>query len=198
MSLRIIKVGGSLLDWRDLGVRFDLWLNAQPAARNIVVVGGGSLVDAVRRYDDVHRLRPAAAHWLAIEAMGVTARLAAQIIPSARLVAEFAELVEDHDDRVAVLDVRQFLADVEPTAPGTLLTEDWSVTSDSIAARLTSVLHADELVLLKSCDSPACVSRSDLALSGYVDASFPRYAAGIACVRCVNLRELAESVLQQS
>src|SRR4030095_14560394 len=86
-----------------------------------------------------------------------------------------------------ILDPRRFLNEVEPQARGDVLPHTWSVTTDSIAARLAEVLGADELVLLKSADPPPSATLADLA-GGYVDGHFPTAAANIACVRYVNLR----------
>ena len=63
----------------------------------------------------------------------------------------------------------------------------WHVTSDSIAAWLAKRLAATELVLLKSA-LPAADSVEDLSRSGYCDAYFRTALAGVAVVRCVNLR----------
>ena len=48
--LRVIKLGGSLLTLPDLRTRFEEWLKAQPLALNLLICGGGELVEAVRPY----------------------------------------------------------------------------------------------------------------------------------------------------
>ena len=52
------QAGGSLLDWPELAVRFQRWLAAQPPAANVLVVGGGPIVEGLRELD---RLRALAA-----------------------------------------------------------------------------------------------------------------------------------------
>ena len=48
-----------------------------------------------------------------------------------------------------VFDVTGFMRQIEPRLQGSKLPYGWSVTSDSIAARVAAVLAAGELVLLK-------------------------------------------------
>jgi len=60
----------------------------------------------------------------------------------------------------------------------------WSVTSDSIAARLAQAVAAGELVLLKSAAPPP-----DLGAADYVDEWFATAARDVPSVRIVNLRE---------
>ncbi|MEM7558752.1 MAG: hydantoinase/oxoprolinase family protein, partial [Planctomycetota bacterium] len=50
-EVRVVKVGGSLLDIPNLGDRLASWLSQQPRAVSLFVVGGGGLVDAVRDLD---------------------------------------------------------------------------------------------------------------------------------------------------
>ena len=68
-SKRVIKLGGSLLDAADGPTRFAVGWHRQPPMRNVLIVGGGALADAVRRWDRIHRLSPSDAHWLAIGVM---------------------------------------------------------------------------------------------------------------------------------
>jgi aspartokinase-like uncharacterized kinase len=161
--LRVIKLGGSLLDWPDWVGQFRRWLAAQPPATNVLVVGGGAVVDALRALDRACPLRPATSHWLAVRAMSVTAAIA-------------AELLGDVPD-LEILDVESFLRKDQRRSDA--LPCGWHVTSDSIAARAATTLEAAELVLVKS------------ALPGagdYVDAYFPSAARGLT-VRFVDLRD---------
>jgi aspartokinase-like uncharacterized kinase len=199
VHLRIVKLGGSLLDLPGVADRLRLWLAGEPSAATLLVVGGGQLADAIRQAQTVHVLSDAAAHRLCLEVMGVTAALAGELLPEATLVRRPAEI-----DRAApglqVVDVREFLIAAEP------LPESWQVTSDSIAAHLAVSLGADELVLLKSTlaklESPELpASPHALAVHGLVDEFFPLavkpFLAGVdrhggsgdARVRLVNLRD---------
>lgn len=190
LPLRVIKVGGSLLTWPSLPAALHSWLDAQSPACNILVCGGGPLAEAVREADRTFGLDERAAHWLAIEAMHVTARLLAAVLKNYPLCESCCQLTESIGDRTnaatIVFDVRSFLRDQDQNTSQPL-PQDWTVTSDSIAARLATVLKADELVLLKSADSPAG-ALDELSVAGYVDDFFPRAAAALSRVRSVNLR----------
>lgn len=185
--LRVIKLGGSLLDWPELPLRFRRWLAAQPAAVNVLIVGGGPLVDGLRTVDRVHRLSVEASHWLAIRAMSLTAELAAELLPEAQLVNSLDQIHRTPGGPIQILDVEPFLrAEQGSTAP---LPCGWDVTSDSISAHVAQTLAAHELVLLKST-LPDTSGRGEPKLAGYVDAHFSTAAKGLR-VRGVNLRDNA-------
>ena len=89
---RVIKLGGSLLEYGDLVGELRRWLAAQSPAQNLLVVGGGAMADAVRRADRLHGLGETAAHWLCVRAMGVNSRLIAALLPEADYVTSLDEL----------------------------------------------------------------------------------------------------------
>src|SRR4051812_29611022 len=135
MPTRVIKVGGSLLDWPALPMALRRWLAEQPPGVNVLLCGGGGLADVVRRADRDFQLGESFSHWLCIDVMSMTARLLARILGDAPLVADFEQLL----GRVArgeaaniVFDTTLFLSDRESSLPGSPLPHDWSVTSDSI------------------------------------------------------------------
>ncbi|MBX3414375.1 MAG: hypothetical protein KF708_16930 [Pirellulales bacterium] len=187
ISTRVIKLGGSLLDEPSLRRQFSTWLAQQTPARNLVVVGGGALVDAIRDIDRRQQLGEKAAHWLAIDAMSVTAHIAVALV-ELPLVERMATW-EASAAATAIVDVRHFLAEQEPRQPGERLPYGWSVTSDSIAARLATTLGACELVLLKSTLPEATESLAAIAKSGFVDEHFAVAAADLPRVRLVNLKQ---------
>ncbi len=186
--LVVVKVGGSLFDLPDLGVRLNAWLAEMSPARVLLVPGGGPLVDMIRAFTRQHRLDEDTAHWLAVRAMSLTARLLqALLAPGARMVTtgEEAPLLW-RQDIVPVIDVCDFLERDEGN-PG-CLPHSWSVTSDSIAARLALVCGADELVLLKSITIPEGMSWSHAAEEGFVDEHFARLADCGLKIRAINFR----------
>ena len=194
-TLRVVKVGGSLLDWPPLANVLPRWLAQQPPAGHVLVCGGGTWCDALRQAQQQFALPETAVHWLCVEALGVTAGLLAQVLrlppPLAdwRRAGQAATAPLGGACTTVVLDPRAFLHAHEPHLPGTVLPHDWSVTSDSIAARLAEVLQADELVLLKSADPPPG-DVAALAAAGYVDRHFVQALPRSIPLRLVNLRAI--------
>lgn len=197
MDIRVVKLGGSLLDDADVAARYRRWLNTQRPARNVLIVGGGKLVEVLRRTDQTHSLDESLLHWLAIDCMGINARLVAGLLREAELVAEWnglrrrlLQMLPEGKSGTLVFDVVGFMRQIEPQLPGARLPHGWTVTSDSIAARVAGALAAGELVLLKST-LPAEEPQTTRALAdvGYVDEQFPTVAREVRMIRCVNLRE---------
>lgn len=185
---RVVKVGGSLFDLPDLADRLRRFLQDDADVCNLVVAGGGRLVDEVRRLDAIAPLDVRCAHWLCIDLMSVTARLLAERLATDVVPAEVALVSASYQPTATVVDVARWLREVEPTVSGAKLTTGWEVTSDSIAARLAAAAVADELVLLKSALPTDENDLDSLARMGYVDTAFPTFAAELPTVRFVDLR----------
>jgi 5-(aminomethyl)-3-furanmethanol phosphate kinase len=186
--MRVVKVGGSLLDYPLLITELCRWLALQTPGATLFVVGGGALADAIRVVDRTHGLDAEEAHWLAIGAMSRNARWLIERLPHAAWVTNIAAARSlPASAGLGVLDAYSFLRTTERSSDR--LPADWSVTSDSLAARVAHVVNARELVLFKSRlpAEPADVSAA--AAEGYVDAWFSRAANNLARVRCVNLRD---------
>jgi len=83
MPLRVVKLGGSLLDMPQLVARCRSWIAQQAPADNVLVIGGGAMVDAVRRAQRLHGLSDKSAHWLCIRAMAVQAEMMLSLMPEA-------------------------------------------------------------------------------------------------------------------
>jgi aspartokinase-like uncharacterized kinase len=190
--VRVVKVGGSLLTFPPLAEALDQWLRVQTPARHVLIAGGGELADVIRAMDRRFDLGDEASHWLCIDALGITARLLATLLPHARRVTGLEALRQRLADRQQsepiVFCPRRFMQREESAVAGAPLPHSWDATTDSIAARLAVAVVADELVLLKSADSP----REPDAGSGYVDACFAAAAGRIPRVRIENLRRTAE------
>jgi aspartokinase-like uncharacterized kinase len=176
----VVKVGGSLYDWPDLGPRLRRWLDANTPRETILVPGGGPTAEVIRALDRTHHLGEETAHWLALRALAINAELLAALLPGACVIdgPDLAELVWEQDRR-PVLDAFAF-CESDEADPGRL-PHTWAVTSDSVAARLAVVAGAGELVLLKSAAPPP----GDVAAwaeVGYVDPWLPRVLAD-TCIR---------------
>ena len=193
VRLRVIKVGGSLLDHPSFVGTLTDWLQNQPPMANVLVTGGGVWADEVRHLDRTRTLSSESAHWLAVRAMKLTACLLCQLLPRATMTDRFETVLKPfHESRAnhhpVIFECERFLRQVEPHLPRQPLPHGWQVTSDSIAARLAEVTDAEELVLLKST-GPSASTPQQAANVGTVDAYFPQAAAPLRRVHWVNLRD---------
>ncbi len=195
----IVKVGGSLLDLPDLPIRL-LDLLSQFESTPALVIGGGAAADAVRGWSGVFGLSDSVAHWLAVDALSLTARLvcgllnreaagdgaatkAAQVVdswPDARLTVERG--------MIPVLDPRGLLRSVAEN-PGIELPESWAATSDSIAAAIAIRWDVPQLVLAKSVDAPPEPGAdSGRSADSPIDDWFEHLARQLRIVQWCNLR----------
>ena len=189
--VRVVKIGGSLFRFGALVQAWDRWLTEQPPAVNVLIAGGGQLADVIREADAAWGLGDEAAHWLCVDVLAVSARLVAATLKESRLETNWDRLrqsLEASDCRQPIVFCPvQFLQQIEERFPPQPLPHRWSVTSDSIAARIAGILSADELVLLKSADPPARAANQP----PYVDGYFIKAAEGLNRVRFVNLQRYA-------
>jgi aspartokinase-like uncharacterized kinase len=199
--IRVIKLGGSLLDLDDLSERLGRWLAVQSPRRSVMIVGGGSLADAVRAAYRRHALDEETAHWLCVRLLGVTAELVHRLMRGSRLATRYEAICDaSATGELVLFESEQFLREVEPSLGFPPLPHTWNVTSDSIAARLAAALGARELVLLKSRLPATGLTTGDLTRKwprlqslveeGYVDDYFPHATCGLV-IRAVNLRDPA-------
>jgi len=189
MSMRVVKVGGSLFTLPDLAGRLADWFADQPPADQIVLAGGGPLVRPIREAPAQHQLDATTAHWMSVRAMSVTAMWVGAIVPGAAVRDRFEHLVPaGNRAALTVFDSYRFLREQEPSLPGQRLAETWDVTSDSIAARLAIVTSASELVLLKSTLPTPTHGLGQWSRQGIVDPYLPTLAAEMPRLRLVNLR----------
>ncbi len=194
-SVRVVKLGGSLLGDARFPRLARRWLDRQPSKSNVLVVGGGLWADGVR--DAFHRfsLSESFCHWLCVDLLEQTSQLAAELldIPS---VDNWRQLEETTRISTVTTIFRcgAFLREIEPKLGQPILEHSWAVTTDSIAARIAQLLGADELVLWKSAPPPLSPDWRDWSRANYVDASFPLAAKDLS-VRAVDL--LGTDVLSQ-
>lgn len=165
----VVKFGGSLLvrrTWRD-ELRS---LVADCVGPTTIVIGGGPLVDGLRAIDAASPCPVEVMHRLAIDAMGITARLAAEAA-SLKLAAEPTDAAG-----AVVLDAAAWLSQAGRYDD---LPVGWHVTSDSIAAAVATACSA-ALLLAKSVPPPESRgSLASLAQAGWVDDYFPSVAADL-------------------
>ncbi len=184
MIRRVVKFGGSLFDVPGLQQLWQSWLQRQEPAANIVIAGGGTLVDSIRTWQCANGLDDAFCHWLSIDAMSLSAQWLHHLLVDAQWTRNIDDL-KSCELGTLVFDVADWIRTVND------LPDSWDVTSDSISACLAQSLSAHELVLLKSSlpQSPNA-NIIEWASAGFVDRHFPAAAAGLPRIRIVNLRSL--------
>lgn len=189
IALRVIKVGGSLLQDPRFPERAHAWTKRHPATRTLVVTGGGVWVEGLRDAAERFQLPEADCHRWAIELMGFTARLCAHLTgwPLIATLTPGRSTLDDGGDasHCMVLDSGRVFDPRAEVARG--LPASWNVTSDALAAQLALFLSADELAVWKSAAAPPG-PLEELAAVGYVDPIFVELAAQLPALRIVNLR----------
>ena len=191
--IRVVKVGGSLFDLPDLGERLRQWLAVQPPAHNVLIAGGGPLVEQIRAWHAEEPIEDAAAHWMCVDLLTVTAHMLHAWMPEIPLVEDDCLLCQRVGEPGAtIFGPAPWMRHSEPGLPGTWLPSNWETTSDSIAGRLAAALLADEFVLMKSALPRRKTSRelSALAAVGYIDSVLAQMAPELPRTRLVNLRAL--------
>jgi aspartokinase-like uncharacterized kinase len=183
----VVKVGGSLFDLPDLGRRLQNWLARQATAAILLIPGGGPAAEVVREYDRLFGLGEEQAHWLALMALALNAQLLSSLLPQAEVVPDIQALAPLwRDGKVPVLDGYSFARLDEGKAGA--LPHCWTVTSDSLAARIARVMGAGELLLLKSTSLPAGMDWTEAGKRGLVDAHFTEVVGTSLPVRFINFR----------
>ncbi|MDR5783027.1 aspartate kinase [Caballeronia sp. LZ065] len=165
----VVKIGGSLS--HDPALRE--WLTRLwevGGGRVVIVPGGGDFADAVRQYQSEWQFDDLAAHNMCLLAMAQYAILMQGVVPELVLASNESRIRRAlRDGRVAVW----VPTDLMRTTPDKMT--NWDVTSDSLAAWLSTSLNAERLMIVKSCEVEAHASLEALAADGVVDRRFPAY-----------------------
>lgn len=185
---RVVKVGGSLLSSPALVDDLRRWVSQNAPATTFFLAGGGGLVEAIAAQQHTFGFDDEAAHWLCIRAMQIHFEMLAALMPECGRVASFDTRTAASSSQLSGANwldpwalMQHDLAHAAAMHGLSPLPADWSVSSDSIAARAAILLGADELVLLKS-------TLATIGEANYVDGYFATAAASIPRVRFVDLR----------
>jgi aspartokinase-like uncharacterized kinase len=167
----VVKLGGSLsrepalLPWLT-------FLATQGRGRVVVVPGGGEFADVARETQAHWALDDLAAHNMAVLGMAQTAVLLNGLQPALQIVARSADLPHAlRQGRAAVWLPLELLRE----QPDELTS--WDVTADSLALWLARRLHAERLLVVKSCPVAARHTLADLSAAGVLDRRFAQWAA---------------------
>lgn len=192
LGVRVVKVGGSLLNDVDRWPDLQRWLwHGSGNVHQVLITGGGPWADAVRTLSKKGHVSQETAHWLAIRSMSLTAWVAAQLESSWHHTDRWNDLIHrlavSDRPQVWVFDPYHWLREEEQQKVVGRLPIGWQVTSDSISAHLAKRLEAVELCLLKSTSTDS-LDRSCWERDGVVDPYF-RLAAEDLPVTLVNYRQ---------
>jgi len=143
----VLKVGGSLADDPASLTMLCQELSALAEAHRIAVVpGGGEFADTVRKFDKTYGLSDTVAHKMAILAMDQYGFLLSDITPKSHVSYSLEEIINSAEGTLPILLPSKLLFREDP------LEHSWDVTSDTIAAYIAQLLHAEKLVLVTDVD----------------------------------------------
>lgn len=170
----VVKIGGSLAGSGRLPVILALLAGAD--RRIAVVPGGGVFAEAVRSAQRDQGFSDAVAHRMALLAMHQMAELYCELEPRACQAETVEAFYQAWEANRLPVWLPLALAGADASLP-----EDWTLTSDALAAWLAARLGGD-IVLVKSCDVDPAAAAANLARDGVVDQAFPRLVvdAGLA------------------
>ena len=174
LPIRIVKVGGSLICRDDLPRRLSRWLEDQSPACNIVLFGGGPLVNAMRQVDLCHAFDSQWMHWSCVDLLEKTYEMGTQWFPAWQVIGSQADFRQWRPSRTSnfatywLINPTSFYHRVQPAE----LPADWRTTSDAIAALLGHLVEAKEVVLIKSCEIPPEATSEELVRQEIIDEAF--------------------------
>lgn len=176
----------------DLPIAFEAWLAAQAPAENLIIVGGGELIDAVRHLDKVRPLDSGEVHWRCIHLLTTTFKIVGDWFPAWQRLdspGTFARCVDFgfSSSQPTLVRVTAFY---QPSHNASLPL-DWRTTTDAIATLLGNLSSADEVVLLKSCDVDASLTVDQLVSQGIIDEAVPLLEHTFSRLRVEKLPEQA-------
>ncbi len=169
---RVVKIGGSLLLRPQLSADLTGWFTRNSPAENLVIMGGGELIDAIRKLDAIHvsKNEREEIHWLCVNLLDATHRIMSLMHsdwPMIKTCEELSNAIRTGfaHDRPTLIAVTAFYH----RQSDCVLPTDWRTTTDAIAGYLADLVDADECVLLKSCDVAPNATLEELIREGIID-----------------------------
>lgn len=143
----VLKVGGSLAEDPASLVRLCQKLSALAKAYRILIVpGGGKFADTVRKFDKTYSLSKMVAHKMAILAMDQYGFFLSDITPKSYVSYSLNKISDPAKGTLPIFLPSKLMFREDP------LEHSWDVTSDTIAAYIAGLLHAEKLVLVTNVD----------------------------------------------
>jgi aspartokinase-like uncharacterized kinase len=143
----VLKVGGSLAEYPISLKRLCKELASFAKNHKILVVpGGGRFADVVRAFDKTYGLSNTAAHKMAVLAMDQFGLFLSDITPNSYACHSLDKVKRFPGGKLPIFLPSRFILREDP------LEHSWDVTSDSIAAYVAGVVHAEKLVLVTDVD----------------------------------------------
>ncbi len=163
--MRVVKIGGSLQNSDKLSRLLD-YLLEEGNGKTVLVPGGGSFANTVRKFQADTGITDEYAHRMALLAMEQFACYLTALAPGLQTV----DSLDSIHDCLAENGIALWLP-CKMVCSASSLPASWDITSDSLAAWLALELGADSLTLVKSVRLPQSYSGwHDLAGLGLVDA----------------------------
>ena len=190
-NITVFKVGGSLLDLPNLKSRLEEAIALCNATNPLLVIGGGPLADLVHRLQAVHNYNDLTGHRLAIQALEFNSYLVESFF-------SHSQVVDDHssckslwaNQKIPILNPFTFLKKYGNDGLNSV-PASWLFTTDSISAKISEILQAQELVLLKSVNWEVESDIPSATRNGHLDPFFEQYSKSIPTLTWINLRSTA-------
>jgi len=143
----VVKVGGSLADDPASLASLCQELSVLAKAHGILIVpGGGEFADTVREFDKTYSLSNMVAHKMAILAMDQYGFFLSDITPNSYVSHSLEEISNSAKGTLPIFLPSKLMFREDP------LEHSWDVTSDTIAAYIAGLLHAEKLILVTDVD----------------------------------------------
>ncbi len=171
--MRVIKLGGSLLSNNRL--RACLAQIASNQTSTLVVTGGGVFAEQVRLAQQQWQFDEVAAHHMAILAMQQMALLVNALHPNWDLLQSLDDLKSwstQNKNALWLPDIKLLNAHAIPAT--------WRITSDSLAAWVSGLTGATELIIVKAAQIAPHLTLADLSALGILDDAFLEFVDALS------------------
>ena len=146
----IAKIGGKIIEnpqnlKNTLNQLKTLLLDKEIIENIIIIPGGGSYANFIRKLDAKLEIGDELSHWMAIFAMNCNGIMICQKYNEIRCISDISELKKSNKT-ISIFLPFDFLYQSDK------LPHNWSVTSDSIAIYIASILELNQCFLIKDVD----------------------------------------------